>query len=143
MDHEKTFSYLSEMYQIVQQFCNNAHLRIHTRTFRNTTLHHPSMHSDNDPDPQTHLVTRPLRTHLGQSRISGCAPLIPCWSTREWVVAALGRRWTWRLWRATCRRASRLVQSIANGRGWPSSSVRQRVAALKARRSSSTSCRWC
>ena len=45
------------------------------------------------------------------SRIRGCASLNLCWSTKEWVVAALGRRWTWRLWRATCRRASRRVPS--------------------------------
>ena len=39
-------------------------------------------------------------------------------------MAALGRRW-----RATCRRG-RSSGSIAKDRGWPSSSVRQRVAAI-------------
>ena len=112
-------------------------MRIHTRTPKNTTLHHPSTHLDNDTD-QKHHKSMHFRTHLDQprnclyllSRISVCALLNLCWSTREWVVAARGRRWTWRLWRATCRRASRRG-SIAKDRGWPSSSVRQRVVAIK------------
>ena len=112
-------------------------MRIHTRTPRNTTLHHPSTHSDNDTD-QKHHKSLHFRTHLDQSRnclyllsrVSGCALLNLCWSTKEWVVTALGRRWTWRLWRATCRRASRRVPSPRTV-GWPSSSVRQRVAAIK------------
>ena len=91
---------------------------VHTRTPRNATLHHPSTHSDNDTD-QKHHKSLHVRTHLDQprnclyllSRISGCALLNFCWSTKEWVVAALGCRWTWRLWRATCRRASRRVPS--------------------------------
>ena len=98
--------------------CKNGHLRIHTRTPRNTTLHHPSTHSDNDTDPR-HIKSLHFRTHLDQyrkclyllSRINGCAQLNLCWSTKDWVVAARGRRWTWRLWRATCRRASRRVPS--------------------------------
>ena len=61
-----------------------------TLTTTLTKKHHKSLH---------------FRTHLDQShllsRISGCALLNHCWSTKEWVVAALGRRWTWRLWRAT------------------------------------------
>ena len=44
-------------------------------------------------------------------------------------MAALGHRWTWRLWTATCRRASRRVPSPRTV--WPSSSVLQRVAAIK------------
>ena len=32
--------------------CENEHVRIHRRTPRNTTLHHPSTHSDNDSDPK-------------------------------------------------------------------------------------------
>ena len=102
------------MVQIVGIVSINGHIRIHTRTPRNTTMHHPSTHSDNDTD-QKHHKSLHFLTHLDQSRkclyllsrISGCALLNLCWSTKEWVVAALGRRWTWKLWRATCRRASR------------------------------------
>ena len=79
-------------------------MRIHTRTLRNTTLDHPSTHSDNDTDPK-HNTCCQFRKHLDQShnclylllRVSGCALLILRWSTKEWLVAALGRRWTWRL----------------------------------------------
>ena len=87
----------------------------HTNT-KNTTMHHPLMHSDTDTDSK-HNKSRQFRTHQDQSRtcffrlVRGCPQLNLCWSTREWVVAALGRRWTWRLWRATCRRASRRVSS--------------------------------
>ena len=124
------------MVHIVGILCLIGHMRIHTRTPRNTTLHHPSTHSDNDTGQQHHKSLH-FRTHLDQSRkcsyflsrVSGCALLNLFWSTKEWVVAALGRRWTWRLWRATCRRASRRG-SIAKDRGWPNSSVRQRVAAI-------------
>ena len=57
-------------------------MRIHTRTPRNTTLHHPSMHSDTDTDQQHHKSLH-FRTHLDQSRkclylltrVSGCAHL--------------------------------------------------------------------
>ena len=64
----------------------NEHMRIHTRTPKNTTLHHPSTHSDNDTD-QKHHKSLHFRTHLDQSRkclyllsrISGCAPLNLCW----------------------------------------------------------------
>ena len=92
-------------------------MRTHTRTSKNTTLHHPSTHSDNDTDRKHKSLH--FRTHLDQSRkcvcllsrISGCAPLNLCCSTKEWVVAALGCRGTWRLWRATCHRASRRVPS--------------------------------
>ena len=99
--------------------CNNEHVRIHTRTAKNTTLHRSSMHSDNDTDPK-HDKTRQFRGHLDQYRnclscllrVCGCDLLIPCWSKREWVEAALGRRWT-----------------------------RQRVAAIKQRDPSL--CGWC
>ena len=76
------------------------------------------MHSDTDTD-QKHHEPLHFRTHLDQprnclfclSRISACALLNLCWSIREWVLAARGRRWTWRLWRATRRRASRRAPS--------------------------------
>ena len=38
-------------------------MRFHTRTPRNTTLHHPSTHSDNDTDPR-HIKSLHFRTHL-------------------------------------------------------------------------------
>ena len=77
------------------------------------------MHSDNGTDPKHCKTHHQFRAHLDQSRnclfrllrVCGCALLIPCWSPRGWVVAKLGRRWTWKLWRATCRRASRPVPS--------------------------------
>ena len=82
------------------------HCTIHPRTLTTT------------PTKNT-TKSRQFRTHLYQSRnclyllsrISVCALLNLCWSIREWVVAARGRRWTWRLWRALCRRASRRVPS--------------------------------
>ena len=92
-----------------QSLVNNVGIRrctIHRRTLTKTLT-------------QTHNESLQFRTHLDQSRNcvyplsrnSGCDLLILCWSTRERVVAALGRRWNWRLWRATCRRASRRVPS--------------------------------
>ena len=49
--------------QILRILCDNGLVRIHSRTAKNTTLHHPSMHSDNDTDP-THNKSRQFRTHL-------------------------------------------------------------------------------
>ena len=65
--HPKAALSVSEMAQIVRTLCNIGHVRIHTRTARNTTLNHPSMHSDSDTDPK-HNKSRHLRTHLDQSR---------------------------------------------------------------------------
>ena len=88
------------MVQIDGILCKNEHVRIHTRTPKNTTLlHHPSTHSDNDTD-QKHHKSLHSRTHLDQyrnclfclSRISVCALLNLCWSG-SWqllVVAGLG-----------------------------------------------------
>ena len=42
-------------------------------------------------------------------------------------MAALGRRWTWE----TDVLSGKSAGAIAKDRGWPRSSVRQRVAALK------------
>ena len=61
-----------------------------------------------------------FRTQLDQSRkclyllsrISGCAILNLCWSTKEWVVAALGRRWTWRLWRAPTNTTAEVPRTL-------------------------------
>ena len=94
------------MVQIVGILCKNEHVRIHIRT----------PNSDNDTD-QKHHKSLHFRAHLDKprnclyllSRISVYALMNLCWSKREWVVAARGRRWTWRLRRATCRRASRRV----------------------------------
>ena len=112
-------------------------MRIHTRTPKNTALHHPSTHSDNDTD-QKHHKSLHFRTHLGQprnclfclSRISVCGLLNLCWSIREMGRASSFASLTWRLWRATCRRASRWVPSPKTV-GGQASSVRQRVAAIK------------
>ena len=87
------FAFLSEVVQIVCKLCNKGHLRSHTRTARNTTLHHPSVHSDNDTDPK-HKQSSQFRAHLDPcrncscplARVCGCGLLIPCFSTRDWVV---------------------------------------------------------
>ena len=50
---KNTFACLSEMVQIVGILCINIHVRIHTRTPRNTTLHHPSTHCDKDTAQNT------------------------------------------------------------------------------------------
>ena len=146
--HTNTFKYIYTLtctctYQNTHIF-ENGHMRIHTRTLRNTTLHHPSMHCDTDTDQNT-TTSRQFRTHLDQSRnclyllsrTSGCAPLNLCWSTREWVVAALGRRWTRRLWRATCRRAGRRVPSPRTVGGQAA------VFVNVLRQSSEETRRWC
>ena len=103
-------------------------------TPRNTTLHHPSTHSVFDTDQKHHKLLH-FFTHLDQSRnclyllarVRGCGLLILCWSTKEWVVAARGRRWTW--------------GSIAKDRGWPSSSSLT-CCCNQARRPVATLCRW-
>ena len=48
-------------------FCSDGQVRIHTRTPRNTTLHHPSTHSDNDTD-QKHIKSLHFRAHLDRPR---------------------------------------------------------------------------
>ena len=106
----------------------NGHMRIHTRTPKKTTLHHQSMHSDTDTD-QKHL-DQPRNCLFCLSRINVCALLNLCWSIREWLVAARGRRWTWRLLESDVS-SGNSAGSIAKVHGWPSSSVRQRVAAIK------------
>ena len=81
------FVSLSFLVQIVGILRKNEHVRIHTRTPENTTLHHPSTHSDTDTD-QKHHKSLHFRTHLDQprnclfclSRISVCALLSLCWS---------------------------------------------------------------
>ena len=55
------------MIQIVRISCDSGHVRIHRRTHRNTTLHHPSTHSDNDTDPK-HIKSLHFRSHLDESR---------------------------------------------------------------------------
>ena len=64
---KNAFVVLSEMVQFVGISCFNGHMRIRTRTSRNTTLHHPSMNSDTDTDPK-HDKSRQFRAHLDQSR---------------------------------------------------------------------------
>ena len=135
------------MVRFVGILCINGHMRIHTRTPKNTTLHHPSTHSDNDTD-QKHHKSLHFRTHLDQSRkclyllsrISGCALLNLCRSTKEWVVAALGRRWTWRFWRATCRRASRGFHR--QGPWVAKQQCSSTCCGNQARRPVATLCRW-
>ena len=96
---------------------------IHPRTLtttpsKNTKKHRISVHIDQSRNCLYLL-----------SRVSGCALLNLCWSTREWVVAAR-RRWTWRTLDSDVS-SGKSAGSIAKDRGWPRSSVRQRVAAIK------------
>ena len=126
----------------------NGHWRIHSGTPRNTTLHHPSTGSlTNDIDPKHNIITSIPYTSgsVSQLFVSSFAYL---WrrpvdsllvNKEEWVVGALGRRWTWRLWRATCRRASRRVPSPRTG---GQAAVFPNVLRPTTRRSSSTLCRW-
>ena len=58
------FVYLSDMSQIVGILCNNGHVRIYTRTAKNTTLHHPPMHSD-----LTKTLTQNTTKHLNSVHI--------------------------------------------------------------------------
>ena len=138
------------MVQIVGVLCKNEHVRIHIRTTRNTTLHHPSTHNDKDTD-QKHFKSVHFRTHLDQprnclyllSRISVCALLNLCWSRREWVVAARDRYWTWRLWRATCRRASWRVGGFHRQRPWVAKQQCSSTCCFnQARRPVASLCRW-
>ena len=54
------------MVQIVRIVNESGHVRIHTPTPREATLHHPSTHSDSDTDPK-HIKSRQFRAHLDQS----------------------------------------------------------------------------
>ena len=131
------FAYLSEMSQIVGIWCNHGHVRIHTRRAKSTTLHHPSMHSDNYTDPK-HNKSRPFRTHLDQSR--NCLYRIFCVSVDALCWFFVGQRGSG-LWQLLVvaglgdsgerRVVGQVAGAIAKDRGWPSSSVRQRVAASK------------
>ena len=51
-------------------FCIIGHMRIHTRTPRNTTFHHPSMHSDADTDQNT--TNHCISVHIWISLASVC-----------------------------------------------------------------------
>ena len=116
---EKSHLWFYHKWSKLEFLCINGRMRIHTRTPRNTTLHHPSTHSDTNTDQKHH---KPLhfRTHLDQSRkclyllsrISGCAMLNLCWSTKGRVVAALGCRWTWRLWRAPTNTTAEVPRTL-------------------------------
>ena len=64
--------------------CKQKHLRVHTRTPRNTTLQHPSTHSDNMTDLK-HNTLHKFRTHLDQSR--------NCLYPYRWMHAVL-KKWT-------------------------------------------------
>ena len=110
---------------------------IDTRTPRDTTLHHPSTHSDNDTD-QKHHKSLHSRTHLDQSRkclyllsrVSGCALLNLCCSTK-----GMGRGSSWSSLDLETLESDvssgKSAGAIAKDRGWPSRNVRQRVAAIK------------
>ena len=64
---KNAFVCLSYMVQTVDILCINGHLRNHTRTPKNTTLHHPSMHYDIDTDQNT-TKSLHFRTHLDEPR---------------------------------------------------------------------------
>ena len=56
--------------QIDGILCINGHMRIHTRTPKNTTFHHPPMHSDNDTDQNTTIHC--ISVHIWISLASVC-----------------------------------------------------------------------
>ena len=107
-------------------------MRIHTRTPKNTTLHHPSTHSDNNTD-QKHHKSLHFRTHLDQSRKCLCLWMRPVESLL--VNKGMGRGSSWSSLDSETLESDvssgRSVGSIDKDRGWPSSSVRQNVAAIK------------
>ena len=112
-------------------------MRIHTRTAKNTTLHHPSVHSDSDTDPK-HNKSRHFRTHLDQSR--NCLHLLPrvcgCALLNLLLVnKGVGRGSSWSSLDLKTLESDvpsgKSVGASAKDRGWPSNSVLQRVAAIK------------
>ena len=105
-------------------------------------MHHPSTHSDNDTDPR-HIKSLHSRTHLDQPRY--CLYLlsrISCMRPIESLLVnkGMGRGSSWSSLDLETLESDvssgKSAGSIAKDRGWPSSSVRQRVAAIKRRDSS-------
>ena len=121
------FACLSEMAQIVVFLWTCAHS--HTNTHRNTPLHHPPMHSDNDTDPK-HNNHVNFRTHLDQSR--NCLfRLLRAWMRSIESVFG-GSSWS-SLDLETLESdvsSGKSAGAIAEDRAWPSS-VRQLAAAIK------------
>ena len=122
------------MAKIVKDFeGNNGHAHIHTRTAKNTKLHHPSIHSDNDTDSK-HNTSNQFRTHLDQSRNCFVSSFACLWmrSVDSLLVnKGMGRGSPWSLLDLDALESDVSSGKSAKDGGWPSSSVRQRVAALK------------
>ena len=102
-------------------------------------LHHPSTHSDNDTDPK-HNKTRQLRAQLDQYRnclfrFSACLWMRSVDSLL--VNKRMGRGSSWSSLDLETLESDvssgKSAGAIAKDRGWPSSSVCQRVAAIKRR----------
>ena len=114
---------------------------------KNTLLHHPPVHPDDDTDAK-HQKSRQFRTHQDQPRncsyllprVSGCALLLRCWSTRDWVVAA----WSSLDFETLERRVVGQVGGCHRQGPWV---AKQQCSSTccgpQAKRSSSTLCRWC
>ena len=134
---KNAFACSSETAQIAGNISNNAHLRVNTRTPRNTTLHRSSIHSDNDTDPK-HNKTRQSRTHLDQSRyclllLVACQWMRPIESFLTNKQTGRGSSWS-SLDLETLESdvsSGKSAGAIAKDRGWPRCSVRQRVAAIR------------
>ena len=131
----KAFACLSNMVHIVGNMRNSAHLRSHTRTPRNTTLHHPSTHSDNDSDP-THNKSHEFRRHRSVSQLFGSCFAYQWMPFVDTLVAnnGVGRGSSWSSLDLETLQSDassgKSAGAIAKDRGWPSCSLREGVAAL-------------
>ena len=103
---------------------------------KNTPLHHPPVHPDDDTDAKQKITSIP-HTSRSASQLFVSSSACQVDALCCFVVGQRGTGW-WQLGR---RWTSRLLSDVSSGksagaiakRGWPSSSVRQRVAALKRR----------
>ena len=125
------------MVSIVGILCKNEHVRIHTRTSRNTTLHHPSMHSDTDTGQKTPQITTFPYTSGSVSQLFVLSFAQQCMRPIESLLVnkGMGRGSSWSSLDLETLESDvssgKSAGSIAKDRGWLSSSVRQRVAAIK------------
>ena len=120
---KNTCACLSEMVQTFGILCISGHVRIHTRIPRNTTLHHPSTHCDNDTGPK-HIKSLQVRTHLDQSR--NCL----------FLVSAMSRGSSWSSLDLETLTSGTLASETSAGAitkdcKWPGGSVRHRASGVE------------
>ena len=125
------------MVQIVVILCKNEHVRIHIQTPRNTTLNHPSTHSDNDTDLKHHKSLHFPFTSGSVSKVFVSSFAHPWMRSTESLLVnkGMGRGSSWSSLDVETLESDvssgKSAGAIAKDRGWPSSSVRQSVAAIK------------